>query len=150
MLRLRPREVCRHFAFLAVVRGQKVYDSANHPTIHRLVHRLYKSNIPRQSFALLFFLFSLALFAFWLRSSVVSVLFSLISETGLRTLFVIILIFGLERFPLCLHMIPLTVSLVLHCLQVMRTSHFHCSRWLVQRSEEDNCSSFLRLHLDGS
>jgi len=32
-----------------------------------------------------FLLFSLALFAFWLRSSVVSVLFSLISETSLRT-----------------------------------------------------------------
>ncbi len=30
------------------------------------------------------FLFSLALFAFWLRSSVVSVLFSLISEISLR------------------------------------------------------------------
>jgi hypothetical protein len=37
--------------------------------------------------------FSLALFAFWLRSSVVSVLFSLISETCLRTQFVIISIF---------------------------------------------------------
>jgi hypothetical protein len=40
-----------------------------------------------------FFFFSLALFAFWLRSSVVSVLFSLISETTLRSRIVIILIF---------------------------------------------------------
>ncbi|KAF0332680.1 hypothetical protein GQ607_000696, partial [Colletotrichum asianum] len=40
---------------------------------------------------------SLALFAFWLRSSVVSVLFSLISERSLRRPIVIILIFGLRE-----------------------------------------------------
>ncbi|KAI0885319.1 uncharacterized protein GGS22DRAFT_163424, partial [Annulohypoxylon maeteangense] len=55
------------------------------------------------------------LFAFWLRSSVVSVLFSLISERVLL---------GLNPHPLCLRMIALTVSLVLHCLQVTRI--FHC------------------------
>ncbi|KAH6961042.1 hypothetical protein DER45DRAFT_184878 [Fusarium avenaceum] len=42
----------------------------------------------------LLFLFSLALFAFWLRSSVVSVLFSLISERSLRRPTLIIPIFG--------------------------------------------------------
>ncbi|KAL4979976.1 hypothetical protein BDW66DRAFT_84747 [Aspergillus desertorum] len=42
---------------------------------------------------LLFFFFS-ALFAFWLRSSVVSVLFSLISESVLRNTTLINLIFG--------------------------------------------------------
>jgi hypothetical protein len=47
----------------------------------------------RSSYASLL-LFSLALFAFWLRSSVVSVLFSLISERCLRTSIVIIPIFG--------------------------------------------------------
>ena len=41
-----------------------------------------------------FFFSSLALFAFWLRSSVVSVLFSLISESALRSTIVIILIFA--------------------------------------------------------
>ncbi|KAI1105852.1 hypothetical protein F4804DRAFT_303216 [Jackrogersella minutella] len=64
--------------------------------------------------------------AFWLRSSVVSVLFSLISERVLL---------GLNRdysyfctsvaHPLGLPMIASTVSLVLHCLQVTRNS-FHC------------------------
>ncbi|KAK4189755.1 hypothetical protein QBC35DRAFT_128791 [Podospora australis] len=54
--------------------------------------RLY--NLARgPSFACFPFFSSLALFAFWLRSSVVSVLFSLISETTLRSRIVIILIF---------------------------------------------------------
>ncbi|CCF46756.1 hypothetical protein CH063_15408 [Colletotrichum higginsianum] len=43
--------------------------------------------------------FSLALFAFWLRSSVVSVLFSLISERSLRRPIVIIPIFGFREEP---------------------------------------------------
>ncbi|KAL7947992.1 hypothetical protein V8C42DRAFT_271398 [Trichoderma barbatum] len=47
----------------------------------------------KRSFSFLFS--SLALFAFWLRSSVVSVLFSLISERSLRRPIVIILIFDL-------------------------------------------------------
>ncbi|CEI62260.1 unnamed protein product [Fusarium venenatum] len=45
------------------------------------------------------FLFSLALFAFWLRSSVVSVLFSLISERSLRRPTLIIPIFGSRVIP---------------------------------------------------
>jgi hypothetical protein len=43
---------------------------------------------------LVFFLSSSALFAYWLRSSVVSVLFSLISESVLNEHTLIILIFG--------------------------------------------------------
>ncbi|KAL0939236.1 uncharacterized protein CTRU02_205846 [Colletotrichum truncatum] len=50
---------------------------------------------PGRAPLLVFSLSSLALFAFWLRSSVVSVLFSLISERSLRRPIVIILIFGL-------------------------------------------------------
>lgn len=45
------------------------------------------SSLRRQNSGILFFS-SLALFAFWLRSSVVSVLFSLISETALRSRFI--------------------------------------------------------------
>jgi hypothetical protein len=41
---------------------------------------LYKSRFPRPNLLFFSFLFSSALFAYWLRSSVVSVLFSLISE----------------------------------------------------------------------
>ncbi|KAL0941857.1 uncharacterized protein CTRU02_204620 [Colletotrichum truncatum] len=52
---------------------------------------------PARATLLVFSLSSLALFAFWLRSSVVSVLFSLISERSLRRPIVIILIFGLRE-----------------------------------------------------
>ncbi|KAI6875781.1 hypothetical protein KC323_g24 [Hortaea werneckii] len=66
--------------------------------------------------------FESSLFAFWLRSSVVSVLFSLISETCLRTHSRLFLFLQLVRRPLSLLMSPGTVSLVLHCLQLTRTS----------------------------
>ena len=73
-----------------------------------------------------FSLFSPALFAFWLRSSVVSVLFSLISESTLRSTIVIILIFVFGRTALwaCPRSTS-TVSSVSHCLRVTRTHVFH-------------------------
>ena len=58
------------------------------------VQQLYNRAHPAASFRIFFFLSSLALFAFWLRSSVVSVLFSLISERSLLRPIKIILIFG--------------------------------------------------------
>ena len=60
------------------------------------------SSSPPPPFPLFFFSFP-ALFANWLRSSVVSVLFSLISESFLRKTLLIILIFGNRDRPLCLH-----------------------------------------------
>ncbi|CAG1970147.1 unnamed protein product [Fusarium graminearum] len=60
---------------------------------HRLVF-LYKNISQPVQATLSSFLFSLALFAFWLRSSVVSVLFSLISERSPRRPTLIIPIFG--------------------------------------------------------
>ena len=60
--------------------------------------QVYKPVRPRAPFC------SVALFAFWLRSSVVSVLFSLISETVLRNHFSIILIFvPTLRLPVLAH-----------------------------------------------
>ena len=56
-----------------------------------------------------FFFFSLALFAFWLRSSVVSVLFSLISETFLREL-LRLSTFWIYRGPLSLLMPSVSVA----------------------------------------
>lgn len=90
----------------------------------------------------IFFLSSLALFAYWLRSSVVSVLFSLISERSLQeTILRLFLFLAYGWFPLCLHMIPSTVFLVLHCLQVTRKPKFSrlfiACVWLVQRGEEE-------------
>ncbi len=84
----------------------------------------------------LFFLSSLALFAFWLRSSVVSVLFSLISETTLRSRILIILIFVHRMSSLwACPWSTSTVSLVSHCLQA--TQPFHCRRGLVPCCEEE-------------
>ena len=60
-----------------------------------------------QNFGLFFF--SLALFAFWLRSSVVSVLFSLISETFLREL-LRLSTFWIHRGPLSLLMPSVSVA----------------------------------------
>ena len=57
---------------------------------------MYIFSIFPLSFQFFLFFFS-ALFAFWLRSSVVSVLFSLISETVLRDFSLIIPIFDLRR-----------------------------------------------------
>lgn len=71
----------------------------------------------------LFFL-SLALFAFWLRSSVVSVLFSLISEIRLRSKHWLYLFLSFGGWPLGLPMLSSTVSLVLHCFQMTRTHLF--------------------------
>ena len=62
-----------------------------------------------------------ALFAFWLRSSVVSVLFSLISETSLRTFTRLFLFLKPVFEPLGLLMFKGTVSLVSHYLQLTRT-----------------------------
>jgi len=63
--------------------------------------------------------------AFWLRSSVVSVLFSLISEIRSYIGSRINLIFALRGGrPLCSRMSALTVSLVSHCLQSMRIQPF--------------------------
>lgn len=62
---------------------------------HTALACLYISRPPARKRKLFLFLSSLALFAFWLRSSVVSVLFSLISEmSSTRGNFVITLIFG--------------------------------------------------------
>lgn len=85
-----------------------------------------------------FFFFSLALFAFWLRSSVVSVLFSLISETTLRSRIVIIPIFVSRRTSLwACPWLSATVSLVSHCLQATRTL-FHCTLGLCSGCEEED------------
>jgi hypothetical protein len=43
--------------------------------------------------------------AFWLRSSVVSVLFSLISEIPLMWILILILFLQIGNWPLCLHML---------------------------------------------
>ncbi|KAI5839036.1 hypothetical protein DFP73DRAFT_563041 [Morchella snyderi] len=71
----------------------------------------------------------------WLRSSVVSVLFSLISETVLWNHLLIILIFVcLGTTALCLHIYGPTVSLVLHCLQLTRISiFFFIISWLLAK-----------------
>ena len=70
------------------------------------------------------FFFFLALFAFWLRSSVVSVLFSLISETSLRRHSRLFLFLDLVGIPLSLLMYLGTVSPVLHCLGLTRIMSF--------------------------
>ena len=63
--------------------------------------------------------------AFWLRSSVVSVLFSLISEIVLRNKTLINLIFGSRRSnpSVLAQWISGTVSEALHCRLVMQTNH---------------------------
>jgi hypothetical protein len=72
------------------------------------------------------FLFSSASLPFWLRSSVVSVLISLISDTGLRTRLLIILIFASWRTSLwACPWSSATVSLVSHCLQATRIFSLH-------------------------
>ncbi|KAF3804772.1 hypothetical protein GCG54_00004041 [Colletotrichum gloeosporioides] len=89
-------------------------------------------------FVFLFFFFSsLALFAFWLRSSVVSVLFSLISERSLRRPIVIILIFGFREESSVLahdssHSVP-GITLPPGDANLF----FHCMPWLVQGYEEE-------------
>lgn len=60
-----------------------------------LFHQHINTWLPGSSLSFFFFS-SPALFAFWLRSSVVSVLFSLISESVLRNTTLINLIFGLR------------------------------------------------------
>ena len=93
---------------------------------------------PLPPFGFLFLLFSSALFAFWLRSSVVSVLFSLISETALRSRIVINLIFVTRRSSLwACPWSTATVSLVLHCLQATRKFLFHCTLGLCSGCEEE-------------
>jgi hypothetical protein len=61
--------------------------------------------------------------AFWLRSSVVSVLFSLISEIVLRNKTLIILIFGSSWLnpSVLAQRVSGTVSGALHCCPVMQT-----------------------------
>ncbi len=68
---------------------------------------------------------NIVLQAFWLRSSVVSVLFSLISEIVLRNKTLINLIFGSRRSnpSVLAQWISGTVSEALHCRLVMRTHH---------------------------
>ena len=93
------------------------------------LHPIYIQVSP-PSFSIPFLFFSSASLPFWLRSSVVSVLISLISDTGLRTRLLIILIFALRRTSLwACPWSSATVSLVLHCLQVMRIVgiFFHCT-----------------------
>ena len=71
---------------------------------------------------------SLALFAFWLRSSVVSVLFSLISETTLRSRIADYSYFctpGKTPLWACPWDVMPTVSLVSHCLQATRHTSQH-------------------------
>ena len=71
---------------------------------------------------------SLALFAFWLRSSVVSVLFSLISETALRSRIADYSYFctpGKTPLWACPWDVMPTVSLVSHCLQATRHTSQH-------------------------
>ena len=66
--------------------------------------------------------------AFWLRSSVVSVLFSLISEIVLRNKTLIILIFGSSWLnpSVLAQWVSGTVSGALHCCPVMQTPFHHC------------------------
>lgn len=78
--------------------------------------------------------------AFWLRSSVVSVLFSLISEIVLRNKTLINLIFGSRRSnpSVLAQWISGTVSEALHCRLVMQTtSSFHHLLGLVLRFGEE-------------
>ncbi|KAI0833185.1 hypothetical protein F5Y06DRAFT_280547, partial [Hypoxylon sp. FL0890] len=77
---------------------------------------------------------------FWLRSSVVSVLFSLISERVLLELNRDYSNFCTQgAHPLGLPMIAPTVSLVLHCLQVTRTSSiFRCDPLALPRDARKN------------
>ncbi|KAH9243283.1 hypothetical protein K456DRAFT_1818598, partial [Colletotrichum gloeosporioides 23] len=75
--------------------------------------------------------------AFWLRSSVVSVLFSLISERSLRRPIVIILIFGFREESSVLahdssHSVP-GITLPPGDANLF----FHCTLWLVQGYEEE-------------
>ncbi|KAL2019605.1 hypothetical protein VTK56DRAFT_9502 [Thermocarpiscus australiensis] len=106
---------------------QTCTDNSRACTNHLL--QVYKPASPPAFSTSSFLFFSLALFAFWLRSSVVSVLFSLISESALRSTIVIILIFVTRRTSLwACPWLSATVSLVLHCLQATRTPpFFHCN-----------------------
>ncbi|OHW92748.1 hypothetical protein CSPAE12_08629, partial [Colletotrichum incanum] len=93
---------------------------------------------------------SLALFAFWLRSSVVSVLFSLISERSLRRPIVIIPIFGLREKSSVLahdssHSVP-GITLPPGDANIF----FHYVLWLVQgHGEEIHDSDFVRVARHG-
>src|SRR6516225_9419371 len=80
-----------------------------------------------------------------LRSSVVSVLFSLIAKTALRSRIVIILIFVPGRTSLwACPWLTSTVSLVLHCLQATRSpSHFRCSLGLARDAKKMTCSKLI-------
>ena len=73
---------------------------------HRPAGDSYINLFPPDSLSIFFFS-SPALFAFWLRSSVVSVLFSLISESVLRNTTLINLIFGFRgRASVLAHVLP--------------------------------------------
>ena len=103
-----------------------------------------KRRAARRIFRIFFSLSSLALFAFWLRSSVVSVLFSLISERPLRRLIVIIPIFGIRADSSRLayvsaHSVP-GITLPPGDANFFRPFFFHCSRCLAWRGEEEHFS----------
>jgi hypothetical protein len=67
---------------------------ANDLVSHGPALKFYINTLPTPILFIFFFFSSPALFAFWLRSSVVSVLFSLISESVLRNTTLINLIFA--------------------------------------------------------
>ena len=79
---------------------------------------IYKPSLPRPPSC------SLALFAFWLRSSVVSVLSSLNARTCLRTHLRLFLFLHLDDGSLGLPTVVVTVSPVLHYFRCTRTSLF--------------------------
>ena len=94
---------------------------------------VYIRRPPCRAFGLFLFFLSSALFAFWLRSSVVSVLFSLISEMFLRGTNFDYTYFCTWQtvFGAC-HQAVCTVSLALHYRLVTRiTFFFHHAPWLV-------------------
>lgn len=91
--------------------------------------------LPLPSF--LFFFSSPALFAYWLRSSVVSVLFSLISESFLRKTTLIIPIFGSRDLASVLAHASLHSVIGLTLPPIDANSLFHQLCWLVQPLGEE-------------
>ena len=69
-------------------------------------------------------------FAYWLRSSVVSVLFSLISEIPRQWKHWLYLFLSPAELPLCLHMLFSIVFGVSHCLSATRKTFFIASSGL--------------------
>lgn len=103
---------------------------------HRPPHNFYKTeHWSRPLLVFFFFLSSLALFAYWLRSSVVSVLFSLISERCLLASSLIIPIFGFRMVSSVLahdsnHSVP-GITLPpgdANQAQILSPFSFHCLR----------------------